>query len=133
MALTVDGEATARSRQSIDFEKQSDRLKTNNDYFTFPDPNLETIEKYLFYLLKNSEEVEFDGSRYTYRPDYVSYDFYGTPSLDKFIMFVNGIRTVEDFIGLKTIVVPSLDAITFMLKDNFDPSKDVEDLESVGW
>jgi len=133
MALTVDNEATSRARQSIDFEKQSDRLKTDNNYFTFPDPNLETIEKYLFYLLKNSEEVDFDGSRYTYRPDYVSYDFYGTSSLDKLLMFVNGIRTVEDFIGLKTIVVPSLDAITFMLKDNFDPSKDVEDLESVGW
>lgn len=133
MALSVNGEATTRTRQSIDFEKQSNRLKTDNDYFTFPDPNLETLEKYVFYLLKNSEEVEFDGSRYTYRPDYVSYDFYGTPSLDKVIMFVNGITTVENFIGLTTIVVPSLEAITYMLKDNFDPGKDVEDLESVGW
>ena len=133
MALTVDGEATTRARQSIDFEKQGDRLKTDNDLFTFPDPNLETIEKYVYYLLKNSEEIEFDRSRYTYRPDYVSYDYYGVPSLDKLIMFVNGIRTVEDFVGLKTILVPSLQAITYMLKDNYDPNKDVEDLESVGW
>jgi hypothetical protein len=133
MALTVDGEAITRARQSIDFEKQSDRLKTNNNLFTFPDPNLETLEKYIYYLLKNSEKVDFDGARYTYRPDYVSYDFYGTPSLDKVIMFVNGIRTVENFTGLKSIVVPSLEAITYMLKDNYDPYKDVADMDSVGW
>ena len=80
-----------------------------------------------------TEEIEFDRSRYTYRPESVSYDYYGVPSLDKLIMFVNGIRTVEDFAGLKTILVPSLQAITYMLKDNYDPDKDVEDLESVGW
>lgn len=131
--LTVDQEAKTRSRQSIDFEKQGNRLKTDNDLFTFPDPNLETLEKNIYFLLKNSQEIEFDNSRYKYRPDYVSYDYYGTPSFDKLIMFVNGIRTIEDFIGLTVIIVPSLESITFMLKDNFDPSKDIEDLDSVGW
>jgi hypothetical protein len=48
-------------------------------------------------------------------------------------MFVNGITTVEDFVNLTVIVIPSLTSITFMLKDNFDPGKDIEDLESVGW
>ena len=133
MSFTIDKEAKTRARTAIDFEKLSDRLKTNNDYFTFPDPNLETLEKNVYYLLKNSQEVEFDNSRYKYRPDYVSFDYYGTPALDKLLMFVNGINTVENFIGLTTIIVPSLASITFMLKDNFDPGKDTEDLESVGW
>jgi hypothetical protein len=131
--LTVDQEAKTRSRQSIDFEKQGGRFKTDNNLFTFPDPNLETIEKNLYYLLKNSQEVEFDNSRYKYRPDYVSYDYYGTPSFDKLLMFVNGIRTIEDFVALPLIVIPTLEAITFMLKDNFDPNQDIEDLDSVGW
>lgn len=133
MSLTIDQESKTRSRQSIDFEKQGNRFKTDNSYFTFPDPNLETIEKNIYYLLKHSQEIEFDNSKYKYRPDYVSYDFYGVPSLDKLIMFVNGIRTVEEFIGLSTIVIPTLESITFILKDNFDPSKDVDDLDSVGW
>lgn len=133
MPLTIDKEARTRARTAIDFEKLSDRLKTDNDYFTFPDPNLETLEKNIYYLLKNSQEVEFDNSRYKYRPDYVSFDYYGTPALDKLLMFVNGIRTIEDFINLTVIVIPSLTSITFMLKDNFDPGKDIEDLESVGW
>ena len=131
--LTIYDEARMRSRQAIDFEKQGARYKTNNDLFTFPDPELATIEKNLYYLLKNSQEVEFDNSRYKYRPDYVSYDYYGTPSLDKLLMFINGIRTIEDFIGLTLIVIPTLEAITFMTKDNFDPNQDVEDLDSVGW
>jgi len=133
MSITIKQEAISRSRSTIDFEKQSDRLKTNNNYFTFPDPNLETLEKNVYYLLKNSQEIPFDNSRYKYRPDYISYDYYGTPALDKLLMFVNGIRTIEDFVSLKTIVIPTLNAITFVLKDNFDPSKDIEDLESVGW
>ena len=133
MALTIYQEAVNRYRTAIDFEKQSNRLKTDNNYFTFPDPNLETLEKNIYYLLKNSEEIPFDNSRYKYRPDYVSFDHYGTPALDKLLMFVNGIRTIEDFVGLTNIVIPSLTAITFILKDNFDPSKDIDDLESVGW
>jgi len=133
MALTIDQEAKSRARTSIDFEKQSDRLKTNSGYFTFPDPNIETFEKNIYYLLKNSQEVPFDNSKYKFRPDYLSIDYYGTPSLDKLLMFINGIQTVENFANLTSIVIPSLTAITFILKDNFDPGKDVEDLESVGW
>jgi hypothetical protein len=133
MAETIYDEAKSRVRQAIDFERQSDRYKTENDYFTFPDPNLYTIEKYLFYLLKNSREVEFNNSVYQYRPDYISYDYYGTPSLDKLILFINGIRTVENFVNLKTVLIPSLQSINTILKDNFDPDKDIEDLDAVGW
>lgn len=133
MADTVYDESRDRSRQAIDFEKQSNRYKTENDYFTFPDPNITVLEKYLYYLLKNSKEVEFNNSMYQYRPDYVSFDYYGTPNLDKLLMFVNGIRTVEEFTNLKTVLVPSLQSINTILQDNFDPDKDVDDLEAVGW
>jgi hypothetical protein len=133
MAETIDQEAQSRARQAIDFEKQSDRYKTENDYFTFPDPNLETFEKYLYYLLKNSKEVSFNNSVYQYRPDYLSFNYYGTTNLDKLLMFVNGIRTVEEFVNLKTVLIPSLDSINTILQDNFDPEKDIDELDSVGW
>jgi hypothetical protein len=133
MAQTIYDEARNRARQAIDFEKQGDRYKTDNDYFTFPDPNLDTLEKYLFYLLKNSKEVLFDGSVYQYRPDYMSFDYYGTPNLDKLIMFVNGIRTIEEFVNLKTVLIPSLQSINAILQDNFNPDQDVSDLDAVGW
>lgn len=130
MAITIDEEAKRQLRSPLDFEKFGQRLKTSNNYYSFPDPNLETIDKNLFYLLRNSQEVEFE-SKYKYRPDYLSYDYYGTTTLWNLIMYVNGVFSLEDF-DLQTVVIPSLQAITFILQDSF-AIPDADDLESIEW
>ena len=131
MPILIDKEAIQYLKSSIDFERFGDRFKTNNGYFSFPDPNLQTIEKNLFYLLRHSDEVSWE-SKYKYRPDYVSYDYYGTTQLGNFIMYVNGVKLLEEFNDLSTIVIPSFNSIITILKDNY-PAKDSEDLVAVEW
>ena len=130
MSVLIDIEAKRGSKSPLDIEKFGDRFKTENDYFSFPDPNLTTIDKNLFYLLRNSEELPFD-VKYNYKPDYLSFDLYGTVILWEVIMYVNGVPSVEDFV-LDQVIVPSLESIIFILQDSF-PERDVEDLQAINW
>jgi len=131
MTILIDREALQQSKSSIDWERFGDRFKTNNGYFSFPNPNMETVEKNLFYLLRYSNEVAWE-PKYKYRPDYVSYDYYGTTQLGNFIMYVNGVRLLEEFQDLSTIIIPSFNAVITALRDNF-PKKNVDDLEAIEW
>jgi len=131
MPLTIGQEADQYRKSTIDWERFGDRFKTENNYFSFQAPYLETMEKNLFYLLRNSTEIEWE-TKYKYRPDYVSSDYYGTPQLSNFIMYINGIRLLEEFSDLKTIIIPSFESIIVSLQDNF-PTKDPDELQAVNW
>ena len=131
MAITIDNEAAQGLRSPLDWERTGQRFKTSNELFTFPNPNRNTVDLNLFYLLKNSTEVPFE-PQYNYRPDYVSYDFYGTTALANLILYVNSIRIAEEFVDLDSLVIPAFDAIITMLQDNF-PEQNPQDLESINW
>jgi hypothetical protein len=128
--LTIDKEASRFAKSPYSIEKMADRYKTDNDLFSFPSPTLTTIEKYLFFLLRNSKVKVMD-AKYRWKPDYLSYDEYGTVILWELLMYVNQVFAVEDF-NLKEVVIPSLPAITEMCQANY-PKKDVDDLTSVNW
>lgn len=130
MTILINREAVRQLQSPLDIEKFGQRLKTENELFTFPNPNLTTIDKNLYYLLRNSQEVDFE-LKYKYRPDYLSFDYYGTTILWELLMYINGIFSVEDFDLIK-VVIPSMDAITFILKDEYE-IPDADDLESVSW
>ena len=130
MPYTIDQEAKRFIRSPFSIERMADRYKTDNDLFSFPSPTLETIEKYLFFLLRNSEVKVMD-SKYRWKPDYLSFDEYGTVILWQFLMYVNGVFAVEDF-DLKEVVVPSLQSIIEMNQANF-PKKEVDELEEIHW
>lgn len=130
MPELITTETTENIQSPLDIEKFGDRYKTDNDYFTFPDPNLFTLDKNLYYLLRNSEEVNFE-SKYKYKPDYLSYDYYGTTMLWQMILYVNNVFSVEDF-DLDTVIIPSLQAVTYILQDSFH-IPDPEDLSSIEW
>ena len=130
MTILINTEAERQLRSPLDIEKFGQRLKTENELFTFPNPNLITIDKNLYYLLRNSQEVDFE-LKYKYRPDYLSYDYYGTTILWQMLMYVNSIFSVEEFDLIK-VVIPSLDAITFILQDEYE-IPDADDLQSVSW
>ena len=129
--ITIDKESETFNKMPIDFEKMGERFKTENELFTFPDPNLKTLEENLFYLLRNSTEINFR-PRYNYRPEYLSYDIYGTPALAPVLLFVNNVGSVEEFYNLPKVVIPTLDAITNILSDIF-PLEEIENLESIAW
>jgi len=130
MPYTIDQEVKRFIRSPFSIERMADRYKTENDLFSFPSPTLKTIEKYLFFLLRNSEVKVMD-SKYRYKPDYLSHAEYGTVILWQLIMYVNGVFAVEDF-DLKDVVVPSLQSIIVMNQSNF-PKKDVDELEAINW
>lgn len=130
MAILINEEAIRGLQSPLDIEKFGERFKTENEYYSFPDPNLVTIDRNLYYLLRNSEEVSFE-AKYKYRPDYMSYDYYGTAILWEVLMYVNNVFSIEDF-DLPSVIVPSLDAIIFTIQDQF-PRKDADDLKAIEW
>lgn len=131
-ARTIDRESKEFVIAPVDFERMGERLKTDNGYYTFPNPTLKTLEDNLFYLLRNSEEIPFD-QQYNYRPDYLSFDKYGTVVLDKLIMFVNAISRPEEFANLDKVIIPSLDSVVKILRDTFPSNPPVDELETITW
>ena len=130
MANLITTEAVQNLQSPLDIEKFGQRWKTENNLFTFPDPNLLTLDKNLYYLLQHSEEVLFE-SKYKYRPDYISYDYYGTVILWEMLLYINNVFSLEDF-DLNTVVIPSMEAVTFVIQDSFK-IPEPEDLQSIDW
>jgi len=130
MTELITTETVQNIQSPLDIEKFGPRWKTENNLFTFPDPNLLTLDKNLYYLLRYSEEVPFE-RQYSYRPDYLSYDYYGTTILWEMLLYVNNVFSIEDFV-LDTVVIPTLDAVNFVIQDSFQ-IPDPEDLESIDW
>lgn len=129
--ITIDKESTNFKRMPIDFERMGERFKTDNELYTFPDPNLQTLDENLFFLLRHATELVFK-PRYNFRPEYLSFDVYGTPALAPILMYVNNISSVEEFFDLPKVVIPSMDSITSILSDIF-PVEDIADLQSISW
>jgi len=121
-AVTIDEEASILSRVYSDLDKYRRFYSTTEvnekDQETiliqFVAPKLFLFEEYRFTLLKNSETRELE-PEYYYRPDYLSYNEYGTINLWAMILFINDIPTVEDFIS-KTVKVPSKQSILSLTK-----------------
>jgi len=130
MSITIDNETKQLIRSPLDISKMSDRYKTTNGIFSFPSPSLITIEKNLYFLLRNSRTEIFKGE-YKFKPDYLSFDEYGTVILDQLLMYVNNVKTVEEF-NLQTVVIPTLDAIVSILSDDF-PEKEASEMIVVDW
>ena len=130
MSETIDKESKQRRRLAIDIDWMSDRYKTQTNIYTFPSPSIWTIEKNLYYLLKNSKQIDFD-RKYFMRPDYLSFDEYGTVSLANLLMYVNTVQNIEGF-DLDTVIVPSFQAIVRICFDKF-PQKETDELTEVNW
>jgi len=130
MSVTIDNETKQVIRSPLDISKMSDRYKTANGIYSLPSPTLTTIEKNLYFLLRNSRSETFK-SEYKFKPDYLSYDEYNTVILDQLLMYVNNVKTVEEF-DLHTVVIPTFDAIVSILADDF-PEKEASELTVVDW
>jgi hypothetical protein len=130
MSVTIDNEVRQVIRSPLDISKMSDRYKTANGIYSLPSPTLTTIEKNLYFLLRNSRSETFK-SEYKFKPDYLSFDEYNTVILDQLLMYINNVKTVEEF-DLQTVVIPTFDAIVSILADDF-PEKEASELTVVDW
>jgi len=127
--LTITGEANGFVMSPLDLAKKSKKYKTSNGIYVFPSPSLYTIEKNLFYLLKNSVEKLFE-DKYTMKPSYLSYDEYGSTSLGEILMYVNCVYCIEDF-DLEYVVVPSLASLIKINIDNFKSFDNYDNMSEV--
>jgi len=127
----IDVEASQNIRLPIDLDHMRRRYRTDSDIFSFPSPEISTIDKYMFYLLRNSTQKQFE-QKYIMRPDYLSFDEYGTVMLGQLLMIVNGVFCVEEF-NLDKVVIPDFQSITYICQDKFDPNQDVDELIEVNW
>ncbi len=116
----IDDEAKILSKFSSDldnFRRYYSMYEDSEDktYVRFIAPKIIAFENYRFLLLQNSVIKPLDPSKY-YRPDYVSYDEYGTINLWALLLFINDIPTIEDF-DVENILVPSKNIINYISKD----------------
>jgi hypothetical protein len=130
MPYTIDTESRQREKVAVDINFSGNRYKTENGLYTFPAPELATIDKHLYFLLTHSTQKDFE-RKYIMRPDYLSYDEYQTVSLAPLLMYVNNVMSAEEF-SMETVVVPTLSAIIDMLQDKFI-QQPVDDLFEVNW
>lgn len=128
---TIDEEARRLARHPTNIDNFSKKYRTENNYFLFVAPDLWTIEKNLFYLLRESEERKFE-KKYEFKPSYLSFDEYGTVTLEQLLMYVNSVTCIEEF-SLNTVIIPSMDAITEITKDRIPKVDDISSLETVKW
>jgi len=120
--LTIDQESKKRLRSPLDIDKMAIRYKTNNGIYTFTSPQIKKLESNVFYLLKESKQVQMS-REYVYKPEYLSYDEYGTVVLAKVLMYVNGIYTPEEF-DLDIVSIPSMSAIMKVASKKISNTKD---------
>jgi hypothetical protein len=96
----------------------------------FVSPYLLGYEKYRQYLLKNSI-LESLNISYFYRPDYLSFDLYGSTIFWSILLFINNIPCIEEF-NVDNIYIPTFDAITLLsnLKENENAVIDLDQVAS---
>lgn len=102
-------------------ERYKDVDEENEIEVIFPAGEIYTYDKNFFMLLAKSRKVTMI-PRWQYRPDYVSFDFYGTVIYWQLILFVNRIDSQEDF-KMDEVLVPALSTILQLSKSTFSLDK----------
>jgi len=120
MANTIDVEAKRLIKHVADVDRHRRRyvLKQGNIRIQFVSPEIFSFEKYRFFLLRNSQVKKLE-QRYHFRPDYLSFDEYGTTLLWPLLLYINDIPTIEEFV-LDQLLIPDFASILEISK--FDES-----------
>ena len=124
---TINEEALYNSQvfSDIDYYRRQYTLKSDDDIpVRFISPAIDAYEQYRYVLLKNSR-VRRLTSKYYYRPDYVSYEEYGTTNYWAMLLFINDIPTIEQFDKL-SIIVPTVGALNNVITEMHRKRMDLE-------
>lgn len=98
-----------------DYENQIDGSRID---VSFVSPVFSIYERSRFYLLQMSELVDMK-SEWKYRPDYISYEYYGTTSWWQLILWINDIKSLEYF-DIEKVLVPTIEAITHLQNESYE-------------
>ena len=93
-----------------------DNGRISSQSVIFVDLNIPFMEMHKHFLLARSDILEFE-PRWTNRPNYLSYDRYGTVSFAPLLLFINNKVTSLDF-DFDYVVVPKMSAIKELIISN---------------
>ena len=115
----IDTEAKRNSKLITDLDNFRSRyhefdIETGN-HVVFPSGEIYTYEHWQFVMLSEATVEEFNSS-WTMRPDYCSYDMYGTVVHWPLILFINNIYSIEEFKDLDTVLVPPYSLIVRLVR-----------------
>jgi len=115
---SIKAESKRNASLNVDFDNFREKYKDADGIseVIFPGFSIPPYEINMFILMSNSEQVDFI-PRWHQRPDYVSYDYYGSVIFWPIILYVNQIPSFEDFKDISKILVPSYSMILSMTKD----------------
>ena len=128
--ITIDNEARQQKSQLVDFSNFVEKYIARSQNLVVPSLTPEVVDRNIFFLVKYSKYEPFD-QKYKYRPDYMSYDEYGTVCLDKLLMYVNNVFCEEEF-DLDTVIIPTYDAILQLVEDRVHTHA-YNELEMINW
>lgn len=117
MAYTDPGtEAELLSTVNSDIDRYRGKYKTKEDQvngdvinISFVSPTFKIFDDYRFFILQNCTKKKVSLSN-MYRPDYVSYEEYGTTNWWQLLMYINNIPSLDQFTK-EEILVPNKDCI----------------------
>lgn len=104
------------------YELQTNGKKVN---ITFVSPSLLLFDRYRFYILQNSNKKKLS-LKNRYRPDYVSYEEYGTTNWWALILYINDVPSLEYF-DKDEILVPTMDCILKLM----DVSSEIKQINTL--
>jgi hypothetical protein len=117
---TIKLEASKNSKKSVDLDNFRSRYtETHPDRtftITYPSTEIYTFEHHYFVLLSKSNYVEFKPS-WEMRPDYTSFDMYGSVIFWPVILFVNNVYSIEDYINMEGVYLPPYRNILKLVRD----------------
>ena len=118
--------ATILSKSPTDVSnfKRKYVTKLKDAVVVFDSPAFDLLVRYIQLLKSRSQRIEMT-SRYYMRPDYVSYDYYGTTNLAFLIMYINNCTCALEFTK-DVILVPDLDIVTYVLTKSKVPKELLE-------
>lgn len=108
---TIDQEARTASKLATNIDNFRRRYTTKDSDVTvlFVSPSYSILERFSYVLLNKAKRYDLD-EKYYYRPDYLSWDQYGTTTLWPILLFINNVPSIEDF-NMTEVVVPDLTSI----------------------
>jgi len=130
---TISDESRIRIKYPFEIDNFSERYRTTNGIYNFTSPDMWVIDKFFYYLQKNSVIKQFNNSKYNYKPSYLSYDEYGVVTLGLLLMQVNRIYTIEDFHDLPRVIIPSLNAVSTVCQNKYPTNYNPNDVPEVNW
>ena len=119
-SIRIDSQIKAASTVNTENLRRTNIYNDANENISviYPSPSLESYESRLFELLSNCSKVDWK-LEWTMRPDYVSYYYYGSEVYWSLLLYVNNLSSIEDFIDLDYILIPTQSALNLILSTRY--------------